>query len=289
MKTPRTLALFLALAAAGCAPHIQVKYDVPAAIHFGDSVQQVYVVHTVGDADVVTVLDPLAALVRTVVAPDVARRLEQRLAEAQLFTVYPECPIPCPSADTRFEVELDSSNVHRGAMATSSSSGTDTSATVTVKFRVINRDGTTRFADSYTGVTNAGVPKPDKAVPSDEALVRSAAFDAVEDFLADLKPSVGSVLFELEDEGPLEAGVDLAMSGDLDGAWNFFRDLLQREPNNAAALYDLGVVMTAKGELELARDAFQAAAALNPKYADDAEGAQHRIRTRDAIRSQRQR
>jgi hypothetical protein len=288
MTTPRALT-FAATLCAACAPHIHVKYDVPPAISLGDSVQQVYVVHTIGDPDVVTVLDPLAALVRTVVAPDVARHLEQELAQANLFTVYPECPPPCPPADARFEVALDSSHVHRGFMATNSARGTDTTASATVKFRVVHRDGTSRFADSYTGTVNAGVPAPDKVAASDEALVRAAAFDAVDDFVRDLLPSCGSVLFAMEDDGPLEAGVNLAMNGDLDGAWNAFRDLLLKEPNNAAALYDLGVVMTAKGELELARDAFAAAAALDAKYADDAAGAERRLGMRNALRAQRSR
>ncbi|MCC6334065.1 MAG: tetratricopeptide repeat protein [Myxococcales bacterium] len=287
MTTPRPLlVLAAALTASACTPHIQVKYQVPAALHFGDAVQQVYVTHTIGDADVLTVLDPLAALVRTVVAPDVARHLEQQLMQAQLYAVYPECPAPCPSADTRFEVELDSSNVNRGTLASKSANGTDTTAKVSVKVRVLNRDGTTRFADSYTGSTNAGVPKPDQSAPSDEALIRAAAFNAVDSFVQDLRPSVGSVMFALKAEGPLEAGVDLAMNGDLDGAWNYFRELLQKDPGNAAALYDLGVVMTAKGELELALDAFKAAAALNPEYADDAAGAERRISNRAALRAQ---
>lgn len=282
----RSLLLSLSLLATACAPTIVVRYDVPAAVHFGGAVQNVYVGYTLGDPDVLTVLDPLSALVRTSVAPDVAQHLEQRLAAAQLFNVTLGCQAPCSQADTRFEVEMDTSSVSRGAAETKGKSGTETTASAGVKVRVVNRDGTSRYEATYTGRASAGVPKAGKAQPDDVQLVRSAAFNAVDRFIADLKPSVGRVDFDLEDDGPLEPGVQLAMNGDLDGAWASFQQVSQQNPGNAAALYDLGVVMTAKGELEMALDAFKAAAQLDPQYGDVVAGAEHRLGTRDAMRAQ---
>lgn len=285
MKT-RPLLLSLSLLATACAPTIVVRYDVPAAVHFGSAVQNVYVAYTVGDPDVLTVLDPLSALVRTSVAPDVAQHLEQQLVSAQLFNVTINCPAPCSQADTRFEVEMDTSNVSRGQAETKGKSGTETTASAGVKVRVVNRDGTSRYEAKYTGRASAGVPKAGKAQPDDVQLVRTAAFNAVDQFIADLKPSVGRVSFDLEDDGPLEPGVQLAMNGDLDGAWASFQQVIQQNPGNAAALYDLGVVMTAKGELEMARDAFAAAAQLDPQYNDEVRGAERRLGTREAMREQ---
>lgn len=282
----RPVLLSLSLLATACAPTIVVRYDVPAAVHFGNAVQNVYVGYALGNPDVLTVLDPLSALVRTSVAPDVAQHLEQQLVNAKLFNVTLGCQQPCPQADTRFEVEMDTSGVHRGDVETKSSSGTETTASAGVKVRVLNQDGSSRYEATYTGRASAGVPKPGTAQPDDVQLVRSAAFNAVDQFIGDLKPSVGKVSFELEDDGPLEPGVALAMSGDLDGAWASFQQVLQQNPGNAAALYDLGVVMTAKGELEMARDAFAAAAQLDPQYADELRGAERRLGTRDAIRAQ---
>ncbi|MEW6434851.1 MAG: tetratricopeptide repeat protein [Myxococcota bacterium] len=282
----RSLLFSLPLLATACAPTIVVRYDVPAAVHFGNAVQNVYVGYTLGDPDVLTVLDPLSALVRTAVAPDVAQHLEQQLVNARRFNVTLGCQPPCPQADTRFEVEMDTSSVHRGEVETESSSGTETTASAGVKVRVLNRDGSSRYEATYTGRASAGVPRAGRAQPDDVQLVRSAAFNAVDQFIADLEPSVGQVSFALEDDGPLEPGVALAMDGDLDGAWASFQQVIQQDPGNAAALYDLGVVMTAKGELELARDAFAAAARLDPQYADEVRGAERRLGTREAMRAQ---
>jgi tetratricopeptide (TPR) repeat protein len=284
--TIRPLLLSLPLLATACAPTIVVRYDVPAAVHFGNAVQNVYVDYTVGAPDVLTVLDPLSALVRTSVAPDVARHLERRLAAAQLFDVVLGCQAPCPQADARFEVEMDTSSVSRGEVAARGGAGSETSATAGVKVRVLNRDGTSRYEATYHGRASAGIPRAGAAQPDDVQLVRAAAFNAVDQFVADLKPSVGSVSFPLEDDGPLEHGVQLAMDGDLDGAWASFQQVIQQNPRDAAALYDLGVVLTARGDLELARDAFAAAAKLNPKYEDVLRGAEQRLRTRAAMREQ---
>ena len=78
----------------------------------------------------------------------------------------------------------------------------------------------------------------------------------------------------------------LALSGYLDGAWAAFNQVIQQDPKNAAAIYHLGVVQTAKGELELARDAFRAAAQLDPQYAGDLKGAEQRLGLRQAVRTQ---
>lgn len=283
----RTLLLFAALSlASACAPRIQVRYDVPATVHFGGAVQHVYVAHDVGDPTLLTVLDPLAALLRTVVAPDVARHLEARLIDAQLFTVSPNCLEPCPAADARIEIEMDSSSVHRGRPAAPGDDGDATTAAAGVIVRVLNRDGTSRFQQTYHGTATAGVPAPDVVQPTDDTLIRSAAYDAVDDFVRDLMPSTGSVVFVVDDEGALKPGVQLALDGDLDGAWNALRELVQREPANAAAWYHLGVVMTAKGELESAREAFAQAARLDPQYADELRGADARLGVRDSFRAQ---
>jgi hypothetical protein len=274
-----------ALLVSACSPQIVVKYDVPAKLHFG-GVQNVYVDHTLGSPDLLTVLDPVSALMRSSVAPDVARRLEQQLANLQLFGVFPLCQAPCPAADTLVQVEMDSSQVNHGIPATGSSSGEETWGKASVKIRVLNRDGTSRYEGTYSGKSSAGVPKVGAALPNDVDLVRQAAFNATDVFIGELMPTTGRVYFSLEDEGVLEPGVKLAMEGDLDGAWNAFREVLMKDPNNAAALYDLGVVMTAKGELEQARDAFAAAARLDPQYQDDAEGAAQRLANRDAWRAQ---
>jgi tetratricopeptide (TPR) repeat protein len=284
--TIRPLLLSLPLLATACAPTIVVRYDVPAAVHFGNAVQNVYVDYTVGAPDVLTVLDPLSALVRTSVAPDVARHLERRLAAAQLFDVVLGCQAPCPQADARFEVEMDTSSVSRGEVAARGGAGSETSATAGVKVRVLNRDGTSRYEATYHGRASAGIPRASATQPDDVQLVRAAAFNAVDQFVADLQPSMASVSFPLEDDGPLEPGVQLAMDGDLDGAWASFQQVIQQNPRDAAALYDLGVVLTARGDLELARDAFAAAAKLNPKYEDVVRGAEQRLRTRAAMREQ---
>jgi tetratricopeptide (TPR) repeat protein len=284
--TSRALLLPLSLLATACAPTIVVRYDVPAAVHFGSAVRDVAVGYTVGNPDVLTVLDPLSALVRTSVAPDVARHLERQLAAARLFNLAESCPAPCPQADARFEVELDTSAVFRGQVATQQASGTSTTANASVRVRVLNRDGTSRYEGTYRGHIDVGVPLADRVQPDDVQLVRSAAFAAVDDFVDDLRPSTGSVSFTLDDEGPLKPGVELALSGDLDGAWAAFNQVIQQDPKNAAAIYHLGVVQTAKGELELARDAFRAAAQLDPQYAGDLKGAEQRLGLRQAVRTQ---
>lgn len=281
--------LIAALLAAGlgaaCTPTIHVVYDEPARLHFG-GVHTVSVQQQVGDPGLVTFLDPLAALTRTSVLSDVAEYLEHQLAAAQVYQVLAGCRAPCQGVDGRFEVEMSSSGIERGAFAGGDKAGTETTASATVIVRLFNPDGSSRFQDKYVGAVNLGVPTADAPPPGDRELVRLAAFAAIDDFVRDLMPRRGRVAFELEDEGPLKPGVDLAIKGDLVGAQAAFQALVNESPNNAAALYDLGAVLTASGNLEAAQEAFFNAARLDSKYVDAAAGASRRLDLREAVRNQ---
>lgn len=148
MESRQVLQLLLPMLVGACVPRIQVRSDVPPRVSLGEVTQRVSVTPVVGSPDVVTLLDPLEALSRTLVVPQVAEYLERRLAEESLFSVLTGCRPQCPQADLRIEVEITASHVNRGQMATGTKSGTQTTAAASVALRVVQSDSL-RFGHSY--------------------------------------------------------------------------------------------------------------------------------------------
>lgn len=97
-----------------------------------------------------------------------------------------------------------------------------------------------------------------------EHFVELSMSRAVNAFIRDLHPRTVTISSELETGGALDDGCEKALTGDLAGAEASFRAVLAKEPQNAAAWYDLGVVLEVKGGVEQeALNAYEEAAKLD--------------------------
>lgn len=276
----------LAVLSTACSPRLVVRRDVPPNLELGQDVRAAYVEPIMTESTMNVVLDPLGAIGRTIfLAPEAARRIEAGLTNARLFYVIPNCQAPCPQADTRITVEVTQSGSSPGAAATQSDSGTAAEGRATLTVRALKADGRMIVERQYHGLRRGAVPGSKQTPVAPATLVQNAVLDAADDFVGDLLPRTVRDSFALEDDGPLEPSAKLAANGDLDGAEAALRAYIEQNPGDARALYNLGAVFTAKGQLEAARDAFVAAAQRDGQYADDAARAERRISDRDRLRS----
>lgn len=97
-----------------------------------------------------------------------------------------------------------------------------------------------------------------------EVYTERALTRAVNAFVRDLHPRTLTMELKLETGGALDDGCDKALAGDLEGAEQSLRALVAKEPQNAEAWYDLGVVLEVKGGVEQeALKAYEEAAKLD--------------------------
>jgi len=99
-------------------------------------------------------------------------------------------------------------------------------------------------------------------------LAAANARQVLEQFLSEFAPESRSERLDFEDDATTAAGLQYAKAGDLPAAENAWR-----EQDSAAAHYNLGAVLEARGALEAALLEYEAAARLSPdpKYAGAAE------------------
>ncbi|RKY39339.1 MAG: hypothetical protein DRP75_02450 [Candidatus Omnitrophota bacterium] len=64
----------------------------------------------------------------------------------------------------------------------------------------------------------------------------------------------------------LEAGKFAFLNENYEEAIGFFRKILESDPRNAEAYYNLGVVFEAKNMLKEAKEAFNKSLEINPEY-----------------------
>lgn len=277
----RLLALGLCLPLFACGPRIYVKREQPARADLGPDAR-VLAVHNAHHESVLgVVLDPLGALARTVLTPHAVREVERSLSTSERYQVLPGCGEGCRAADTHVEVSVTSARIEPGDAKTSRSKD----AAATVSIRVFKNSGALVWQHDYRGSDSGGVPGSKYEVAENTLLVRCVD-KAVEAFVRDLHPQWLYESFRMEDEGPLEPCAKLAVQGDLDGAEAIARQVLAADPENARAIYNLGALFTARGQLEPALDAFRAAAKRDPKYAGYARGAEQRLRDRGVLQDQ---
>lgn len=277
----RLLALALCLLLLACGPRIFVKREQPARADLGPETR-VLAVHNAHQESVLgVVLDPLGALARTVLTPHAVREVERLLSTSERYQVLPGCGEGCRAADSHIEVSVVSARIEPGDAKTSRSK--DGAATLAI--RVFTRSGTLAWQNDYRGSESGGVPGGKYEVADDTLLVRCVD-QAVGAFVRDLHPQWLYESFRMEDEGPLEPCAKLAVQGDLDGAEAIARQVLAADPENARAIYDLGALFTARGQLEPALEAFRAAAKRDPKYLGYARAAEQRLRDRGVLQEQ---
>jgi tetratricopeptide (TPR) repeat protein len=283
---PAVLALALL---SGCAPRAFVKYEVPPKVHFEGERVAINAVGYKSDWGALAMLDPKfwTGDTDSHVSSAAAQHLEQVVVNERLLTALPGCTAPCPAADALLFVKAWVEFVNGKPVGAGLPPRAGTVSAM-VQVTVVNPRGEALYEGSYKGEGVASTQgQSGGAAPEQETteLFQIAAFNAVDRFADDLRVKEDSWIFILEAEGALKPGVERLMDDDLDGAWTAFREVLAKEPNNAAALYDLGAVMTLKGELEAARDAFAAATRLDAHYGPQLEQAERRLQYRDALRA----
>lgn len=276
----RVLSGMLVLSVMACGPRLGIRREVPPRANLSDA-RLVSVANGHDESVLDVAIDPFGAVARTVLTPQAVDRLERTLATGGKFQVIPGCGPVCPQADTRIDVSVTEAKVDPG----NAEKKTSKQGSVTLQVRVVRRGGLTLYSNSYWQSHSGGVPGTKEEVP-DVNLLAYCIDGAVDSFVADLYPRWVDESFRLEDEGPLEPIVKLAAAGDLDGAEALVRKVLETQPENAKAIYDLGVVFTARGQLEQARDAFKAAAERDPKYKFYLRAADQRIIDRGVLQSE---
>lgn len=275
----RGVMVVVVLGLTACGPRLSIRREQPARADLGADVRALTVVNGHRESVMGVILDPLTALARTSLTPDAVRTVERDLSRSGArYRVLPRCGRNCPAADALVEVSVTSVSVERGDTAQER----EKVAHATVQIRVIKANGQLLWEGRYSGERRGGVPNTTRERDTNRILSDSVD-EAVAAFVRDLYPQWIHETFRLEDDGPLEPCARAAMKGNLDAAEGVARQVLAQQPNHAGAIYNLGVIFTAKGQLEAALEAFQAAARLHSKYQPAADDAAQRISDRSTL------
>lgn len=160
-------------------------------------------------------------------------------------------------------------------------------ASVRVSFQVVKADGQVVVFQDYDGEANGSAWEAGKRVRySASEIYEGALRKSVGRFLSDITPAQVVEKIELDDGDPsLKAGIALAEDGNLTGAEASWNEALQANPQNAGAIYNLGVVYETRGEFDRAAAAYQQAYQINPKgiYRDAIENLNRRISDAESL------
>lgn len=279
----RSAVVAMGLMMVACGPRISVKREQPARVDLGAD-SRVLTVSNVHHESVLGVLtDPLGALARTTLTPRAVRQLEAQLAKSPRYQVIPRCGDVCPAADTRVEVSITNVHLKAGNVKTGASKEGEASLAV----RVLKRNGQVAWENSYRRWEYGGTPGSQDEM-DDHTLLSRCVDSAVDGFVRDLHPQWIYESFRMEDEGVLQDCAKKAAAGDLDGAEAAAREVLTAQPENAKAIYNLGAIFTARGQLEQALEAFKAAAQRDSKYVPYRKAAERRLADRGTLEHQSQ-
>jgi tetratricopeptide (TPR) repeat protein len=130
----------------------------------------------------------------------------------------------------------------------------------TVEIDVLDPTGKRLSSRRYFGSVNGNVLQ----TPIEPLKARAVAA-ATRRFLGKFLPRQLDMELVVETGGLLEPGIERALSGDLGGAETEFNGLTQKDPDHAAAWYDLGVIRELSGDDERALEAYRRAAGLRGK------------------------
>jgi tetratricopeptide (TPR) repeat protein len=163
-------------------------------------------------------------------------------------------------------------------------------ARVRVNFQVVKSDGQVIVLRDYdgddTGTSYEAGRRPSRSATD---LLESAARESVGRFLDDITPHQVVEKIELdESDDTLKPGIKMAEAGDLAGAERSWNDVLARSPNNAGAIYNVGVLLETRGEFDQAAGNYTRAFQLNPKglYHDSLEDLNRRLADAQALQQQ---
>lgn len=152
---------------------------------------------------------------------------------------------------------------------------------VRINFQVVKNDGRVIVFRDYDGnVSGTKYDAGKKPSRTRSALLESAVQCAVNSFTYDITPRrvTERIVFD-DDDDSLKPGIKMAENGDLGGAERAFSALLSSNPNNAGAIYNMGVLLETRGEFEQAGQAYNQAITLLGKglYKDALENMNRRI------------
>jgi hypothetical protein len=258
-----TTAVVVALGAAlvGCAPTLVVT-RAHAPVVDADSIRRV-AVQVKGSPSLVRGLK---------------ETLSRSLAETGRFELVPvqEDGTPQGPIDGWVRAEAEQASVSGGQSGRTlqhgaAQSDTETRVIVEVAFELVKTDGTVMAKRRHDAMKSAAGPRTDPLAArvfqdaTEERLVRDATDECVREFVKELVPAERTDRFELVDDGALKEPVQRALAGDRAGAQAAIESHLTLHPDDAAAHYDLGVLLEAQGELDSARRHYERATALAKK------------------------
>jgi hypothetical protein len=154
-------------------------------------------------------------------------------------------------------------------------------AHVTINFQVVKNDGRVVVFRDYmanqSGTAFDSGKKPNRA-PAD--LLDDGVRSAVSNFADDITPHtvVDRIVFD-DADALLKPGIKKAQDGDLAGAERDWLTLLSQNPNNAGALYNIGVLLETRGEFEQAAAHYNQAIELfgKPLYREALDNMNRRL------------
>ena len=160
-------------------------------------------------------------------------------------------------------------------------------AHVRINFQVVKANGEVLVLRDYRGEDDGAEYKAGES-PSEsrEDLLEGAVRQAVAGFLGDITPRQVVEKIELDEDDPaLKPGVNLASHGDLAGAEQAWRAVLAQNPNNAGAIYDVGVLLETRGDFDQAAANYKHAFELRPKslYRDALQDLNRRLSDAQAL------
>lgn len=181
------------------------------------------------------------------------------------------CPQgPCADADATIHAFVVESKL---APTTGKNGALMARADLVVRVEIRRKDGRLAASRVLSSWRTGDILDPGRLMPA-------AADGIASELVRVFQPRHYSRELPLEDSGALKAGVERLLTNDPAGAEQAFRAVLQSEPTNAAAWYDLGVCGELSGEWTKAAEAYRSAVGLSKKglYVDALGRAESEVR-----------
>ena len=232
------------------------------------------------DYRTVSVQGPVQAVVRAEVRPWLE---DSRTDGAATVTDHVERTVTITRDDDTVVTKKETVDVQRTVFVPQIQRSAEVAARITVidpdSGRVMGSDSSTQRFDAVYGgpesVPDAREYDPDRPgiedLPAQRFTLAQLGCDAGRELGRSLLPQAYVRKADLDigpGEGPVEQGAWLADQGDWEAAAAVWRGVLQLNPYDAAALYDMGLYWEAKGTSEdflRARDFYAQALSLEPK------------------------
>lgn len=239
----------------GCAPTLYLTRPTPPEGDFGAVRTMPVTVHTNVGRNVEQAVTAGLLTGEIPVPVSVDNVVKERFAARLQSLGYGVCP-QAPCGDGEMNIQLLESIV--GTEFTSS--GLRSNVRLRARVKVRQADGQEPYDYTFWANRTGHVTEAPQ-------LVHAAAEAMASTFASTLMPGREQSEITLEDGGSLKPGVNMLLSSNWDGAIGFFNQLVQTEPDNGGAWYDLGVAWEAFGDWGQALSAYEQAAARDRKKA----------------------